>query len=59
MHWPRLMDQVATTGRHDPGRVQLLMKDDGDTYFRLYMSQRGTLVNMLPPPPDGGYDRPW
>ena len=39
--------------------VQLLLKDDGDTYFRLYIVLDGELRNVAPEPGEGGYDRLW
>jgi hypothetical protein len=33
MHWDRFLNRVRTTTWAEPERVQLLMKDDGDTYF--------------------------
>lgn len=59
MHWDRFLERVRSTPWADPQRVQLLLKEDGDTYFRLYMFQGGQLTNVVPPPPGGGYDQDW
>jgi len=59
LDWGRLIDRVAATTWVRSDRVQLLMRDDGDTYFRLYMLRDGALRNVVPPPEDEGYDRPW
>jgi hypothetical protein len=59
MHWQRFLDRIASTRWADPERVQLLIKDDGDSYFRLYMFRDGVLRNVAPEPADGGYDRLW
>jgi hypothetical protein len=37
----------------------VLLKDDSDTYFRLYMFLDGELRNVAPEPGEGGYDRLW
>jgi hypothetical protein len=59
MDWDRFLGRVASASWADPGRLQLLLKDDGDTYFRLYMFLGGELRNAAPAPEDGGYDRLW
>jgi hypothetical protein len=59
MHWGRFLDRVKAIPWTDPERMQILMKDDGDTYFRMYMFRQGKLINVVPAPEDGGYDRPW
>ena len=38
--------RVASANRANPERVQLVLKDDGDTYFRLYMFLDGELRNV-------------
>ena len=54
-----ILRRVASANRANPERIQLLLKDDGDTYFRLYMFVGGELRNVAPAPDDGGYDRLW
>ena len=50
---------MASANRANAERVQLLLKDDGDTYFRLYMFLDGELRDVARAPDDGGYDRLW
>jgi hypothetical protein len=59
LHWGRFLERVAATPWDDRARVQLLMKDDGDTCFRLYLFQVDELSNVAPVPEDEGYDRAW
>ncbi len=59
MHWGRFLERVASAGWQDPERLQLLVKDDGDPYFRMYMVRDGSLRNVVPEPAREGYDRPW
>ena len=59
MDWDRFLGRVASANWVNPEHVQLLLKDDGDTYFRLYMFLDGELRNVAPAPGDGGYDRLW
>ena len=49
----RCLERVETTQWGDAERVQLLVKDDGDTFFRLYMFSAGKLSNFSPPDPAG------
>lgn len=57
LHWDRFLQQVRTAGWANPERVQLLMKDDGDSYFRMFIE--GDLQNVVPAPAGGGFDRDW
>lgn len=50
---------MASAGWCDPERLQLLMKDDGDTYFRMYMFHDSSLRNVIPEPAEDGHDHPW
>lgn len=59
LDWDRFLDRVKETPWSDPGRVQLLMMEDGDSYFRMYMFSGDDLVNVVPAPPDEGHARPW
>lgn len=59
LHWDRFLERVRTTDWEMPERVQLLMKDEGDTYFRMYMLFDGELRNVVPAPADEGFDRDW
>ena len=59
MHWDRFLEQVAKRPWRDRERVQLFIKDDGDTYFRAYMFRGQQLTNVIPEPEERGFDRPW
>ena len=37
----------------------MLVKDDGDLYFRMYMFRDVSLRNVVPVPAREGYDRRW
>jgi len=53
MDWDRFLGRVASANWTDPEHVQLLLKDDGDAYFGLYMFVGGELRNVAPAPDDG------
>ena len=59
LHQRRLLAKVRATPWAAPERLQLLYKDEGDTYFRCYMIDDGQLRNVMPEPPDQGYDIDW
>lgn len=59
LHWSRFLDRVRDAPWEDPDQVQLLLRDDGDSYFRVYMFVDGELQNVAPQPKDDGFDRPW
>lgn len=59
LHRRRFLAKVRATPWLAPDRLQLLYKDDGDTYFRCYVMDEGQLRNVMPEPPDEGYDIDW
>jgi hypothetical protein len=56
---PAFVDRVARVLWDDPDHVQLLARDDGDPWFRLYMIREGHAHQYAPAPPTGDQDRPW
>jgi hypothetical protein len=53
------VEHVADLDWDEPDWVQLLLRDDGDPWFRLYMIRDGEIRQYSPPPPLEGQDRPW
>ena len=59
MSWSRFLDQVAAMPWTLPDKVQLLLKDEGDPFFRVYMFRDGELRNVIPGPDDQELERAW
>jgi hypothetical protein len=59
LHRRRFLAKLRTTAWVGPDRLQLLYKDEADTYFRCYILQDGQLRNVMPEPPDEGYEIDW
>jgi len=59
MHWGRFLEKMKALPWRDRERVQLLVGDDEDTYFRLYMFREGELRDFWPRPPEKEIGRPW
>jgi hypothetical protein len=48
---PALLAYVTGAPWRYPGRVQILLMDQGESYFRLYMYRDGDWRQYAPPPP--------
>jgi hypothetical protein len=48
LDWELFFERVETTAWADRERVQLLLKEDGDSYFRLYMFKGKRFANFAP-----------
>jgi hypothetical protein len=49
LDWELFFERVETTAWVDRERLQLLLKEDGDSYFRLYMFKGPRLASFAPP----------
>ena len=58
LDWEKFLARVEETPWKWRERVQLLMKEDDDSYFRLYMFEGGRLANFAPPEPGNWEPRP-
>ena len=54
-----LVDRVGRVLWDEPDRVQLLLRDDGDPWFRLYMIRDGRIRRHGPAPASEDQDRLW
>lgn len=53
------VDHVGGVPWGEPDSVQLLVRDEGDPWFRLFMIRGGGLRQYCPAPPADEQDRPW
>lgn len=54
-----LLAHLARVNWEEPDAVQLLVKDEADPYFRLYMIRHGSLNQYSPAPPLEEQEIPW
>lgn len=56
---PVFLDRIERTLWESTDRVQLLARDDGDPWFRIYMIRDDQLRQYAPTPASDETDRPW
>ncbi len=57
---PAILAKVASMPWQAPGAVQVLLLDQEETYFRLWMIRDGRMTQFAPaPPPEDDDSQPW